>query len=72
MTGREGNSYNNFVFQESRETVWLIDVMWPWGYQWELTLMAKIEDLKIQRRDGNENGDYNFASQNVEILVKQN
>lgn len=71
MTGREGNSYN-FVFQESRETVWLIDVMWPWGYQWELTSMGKIEDLKIQRREGNENGDYNFASQNVEILVKQN
>ena len=34
--------------------------------------MGKIEDLKIQRRDRNENGDYNFASQNVEILVKQN
>ena len=38
-----------------RETVWLLDVMWPWGYQWERALMGKIGDLKIQRRDGNEN-----------------
>ena len=38
-----------------RETVWLIDVMWPWSYQWEWALMGKIGDLKIQRRDCNEN-----------------